>query len=468
MSDVMCLGEKRPLPPSGHLPPLRRGRNGRSFFPFPYVAGEGAEGGRGRSWLSLILLLALPLCAAAEDVQLRMSWWGGNDIHRTLLESVRRFEERNPGIRVKTEYTGWVGHLERITTQIAGGTAPDLMQINWNWLVLFSRDGNGFQDLRKLDDTIDLGQFDKNALAMGTVDGKLNALSTSMAARLFYFNATTFEKAGLQTPTSWNELLAAGPIFRERLGPDYYPLDLHLQDVVALTRSRFVQQTGKPLIDEVHKRVNATPQQLADMARFYQSLVDAHVTPNIRVRTSYGHVAPHEMRPWIDGRFAGTYQWISAIGKFMDTLAPGQTVVLASYPLLDGAADAGLLYRPAMMYAINAKTKYPRESALLMDFLLNDPVAVKAMGLKRGVPVSQRAIAALTDGGAMQGLSVAGFEQVAALPHGVIESAYFEHARVRDAFIDAFELFAYGRIDADAMGQRLHDDLNRILARTIR
>ena len=418
--------------------------------------------------LACLLLLAVCVGARAEEVSLRMSWWGGNDVHRTLLDSVRRFEERHPGITVNTEYTGWVGHLERITTQIAGGTAPDLMQINWNWLVLFSRDGTGFRDLRTLGDTIDLAQFDAGALAMATIDGKLNALPTSMAARLFYFNETTFAKAGLQPPSNWDELLAAGPVFRDRLGPGYYPLDLHLQDVVALTRSWFVQQSGQPLIDEPGKRVNATPKQLAGMARFYQSLGDAHVTPDVRTRASYGHVAPHEMRPWIDGRFAGTYQWISSIGKFIDTLAPGQKVVLAPYPMRAGARDAGLLYRPAMMYAINAKTEHPRESAMLMDFLLNDPLAVEAMDLKRGVPVSRRAIEILAGKSALSGLSVAGFEQIEALPHAVIESAYFEHARVRDAFIDAFELFAYGRIDADAMGQRLHDDLNRILARTIR
>ncbi len=418
--------------------------------------------------LLLLLALALGPTAHADEVQLRMSWWGGNDIHRTLIESVRRFEAQNPNITVRTEYTGWVGHLERLTTQIAGGTGPDVMQINWNWLVLFSRDGDGFLDLNTVGQDIDIEQFDREALAMGTIDGKLNALSTSMAARLFYFNATTFAKAGLSPPTTWDELLAAGPVFRDRLGPEYYPIDLHLQDVIALTRSWFVQRSGKPLIDEDAKRINATPQQLADMAHFYQSLVDAHVTPDVRTRASYGHVAPHEMRPWIDGRFAGTYQWISAIGKFIDTLAPGQSVVLAPYPMREGALDAGLLYRPAMMFAINAKTPHPHESALLLEFLLNDAAAIEAMELKRGVPVSRKAVERLTANGTMQGLSVDGFEQIATLPHAVIESAYFEHARVRDAFIDAFELFAYGRIDADQMGQRLHDNINRILARTIR
>jgi oligogalacturonide transport system substrate-binding protein len=406
--------------------------------------------------------------AAAQEVPLRLSWWGGNEVHRALLDTVRAFERRHPGIRVRTEYTGWTGHLERLTTQIAGGTAPDVMQINWNWLVLFSGDGTGFYDLHELAEVVDIEAFDAETRAMGTVHGRLNALPTSLAARLFYFNATTFAQAGLTPPRTWDELLAAGPVFRDRLGPDYYPLDLHLQDVIAVTRSHLVQRTGRPLIDEQTRRLTIGPDDIAGMLRFYQALVDAHVIPSARMRASYGHVAPHELRPWVAGRFAGTYQWISAIGKFIDTLAPGQEVVLAPYPMLEGAEDAGLLYRPAMMWAVNARTRHPREAGLLLDFLLNDTEAARIMGLRRGVPVSTRAHAAMAQDGALTGLSVEGMEQVRTLPHAVQESAWFEHARVRDAFIDTFELFAYGRIGADEAGQRLHADINRILARIIR
>ena len=72
---------------------------------------------------------------------LRFAWWGGASRHAATLKALALFEQRNPGLRVKAEYMGFNGYLERLTTQIAGRAEPDLMQINWAWLSTFSKTG---------------------------------------------------------------------------------------------------------------------------------------------------------------------------------------------------------------------------------------------------------------------------------------------------------------------------------------
>jgi oligogalacturonide transport system substrate-binding protein len=133
------------------------------------------------------------------------------------------------------------------------------MQVNWNWLVLFSRDGRGFYDLNTLASTLDLSQFDADSRGTGTVKGRLNALPVAMTARVFYFNETTFAKAGLRVPRTWDELFAAGPIFRERLGDDYYPLAMNFLDVLALCRSWVVQRTNRQLVNETTRSLKWPP-----------------------------------------------------------------------------------------------------------------------------------------------------------------------------------------------------------------
>ncbi|MFT4090475.1 MAG: ABC transporter substrate-binding protein [Asticcacaulis sp.] len=425
------------------------------------LAGAGAAAG----------LSSLAACGpkpAASDSELRISWWGGSSNHRATLEALRLFEEANPGIRVKGEYTGFSGHLERLTTQLAGDTAPDVMQINWYWQTLFSRDGKGFFDLNGLKDIIDLSQFDERTLQMGTTYGHLNALAVTNAARLFYFNATTFDKAGVKLPTTWDELKATGPQMHKALGNAYYPIDGTFQDFAAMARSYVVQKTGKPLVDTASKSLNCTPEDMREVAQLYADLTQSHTWPAAKVRASYGNVPQQEMRPWINGEYAGTYQWNSAIDKYTDTLTPGQTVKLAPYPMRDGATDAGLLYRPAMLFVINRNCKQPEAAAKLINFLLNDPAGVRAMGLMRGVPVSAIAQKTLKDDGLLDGLKLESEAQIEALPKTVLESPYFEHPRVRDGFQDILEGLGYGRLSQKEAGERLYTDINAILHRVVR
>lgn len=405
---------------------------------------------------------------ADEPVELRVSWWGGNEVHRAQLDAIARFEQRHPGITVKAEYSGWAGYLERLATQIAGDTAPDLMQINWNWLTLFSGDGRGFHDLRELDQWIDLGAFSADAIEMGTVRDRLNALAPTMTARLFWYNKTTWDRAGLPLPQTWDDLLAAGPVFRDRLGPDYYPLNLNFQDVIAMAYSWYVQRNDQPLIDEENKRLYATRAQLVEAARFYQRLVDAHVVADARTIASYGHLQRHELRPWIDGRWAGLYEWSSAVGKTAEALAPGQELVLGPYPMLPQAQTAGLIYKPGMMFAIKRDTPHAREAAMLLDFLLNDPEAVRILGTRRGVPDSHIARRVLAADGELQGLALQGSERVDQLPRSIRISGWYEHSRMRDGFTDIFERLGYGIVDPEEAGAEMDDDINRILRRIIR
>ena len=105
-----------------------------------------------------------------EPVTIRFSWWGGEPRHKATMAAVDAFMEEYPWITVKCEYGAWDGWQDKVATQLAGGTAPDLMQINWNWLYHYSADGSKFVDLNTLSDIISLGNFpEANLEAMNAV-----------------------------------------------------------------------------------------------------------------------------------------------------------------------------------------------------------------------------------------------------------------------------------------------------------
>jgi oligogalacturonide transport system substrate-binding protein len=119
-----------------------------------------------------------------------------------------------------------------------------------------------------------------------------------------------------------------------------------------------------------------------------------------------------------------------------------------------------------MLLAVNRGTRHPNEAALLLNFLLNDPEAVRIFEVKRGAPVSKSALKVLEGEGALKGLAWEGLRQIQGLPNRVRESGFFEHPR-GNGFIDTYERLGRGRL-MSGCGRRMFEDVNAILRRVIR
>lgn len=73
--------------------------------------------------------------------------------------------KKNPNIKkIVAEYSGWDGYYQKLVTQLAGQTAPDIIQINYNWLYDLRRQGKFFTDPRDMKDIIDVSGFSQASL----------------------------------------------------------------------------------------------------------------------------------------------------------------------------------------------------------------------------------------------------------------------------------------------------------------
>ena len=408
---------------------------------------------------------------SADPVTIRFSWWGGKARHQATLEALKAFEAKYPDIKVKAEYTGWEGYYSRLTTQINSGTEADVIQTNWNWLTLMSKKGDGFYDLNTLGDTIDLTQYTPAALATTTVNGKLNALPISTNVMAFFYNKATWEKAGLAFPTNWDELLNAGKVFKEKLGDNYYPLYAGEQDSMLLVFSWMYQKHQKPMIDLEKRKLAWSHADVVEAFSFYKQLTDAHVLPTMKVLGSYGKsTALYETNPWIKGEWAGTYNWNALYPAQRHSLRVESDLVLGPYPLLPGAKDAGQFQKTAMMYSIGRTTKHPKEAALLMNFLVNDPAGVIPVGMERGAPLSKVADSALREKGILKDSDpvIATLLQSYAMPNHFVATPYMEDVQINAQFTAAREHIDYGKMTVDEAASHFEQQTDRILRRVMR
>lgn len=420
--------------------------------------------------ITAAILLASSCLAAAEQAEIRLSWWGGNSRHQATLNAVKLFEEQNPDIKVKTEYAGWEGYLSRLTVQIAGGNEPDVIQTNWNWLPIFSKDGQGFYDLNNQKALLNLQEFDPHSLESVTVHNKLNGIPISITARSFYYNKKLWEETGLQYPQSWDELMAAGRAFKAK-DPETYPLVLDYMESLTLVRSWMVQKYNIAAIDEQTGKMNYTPAQWVEFFQLYKDLVDNHVFPSMRVLTAYGKSNTWEMRPWIQGKWGGLYMWnTNAVMYENNLVAPYNKLELGPFFMLPGATDAGLFFKPTMMFSIGKSTKHPAAAAKLIDFLLNDPKGVDAMGLERGTPLSKRAYSQLEGAGVIQpdNIAVAGINSSLALPSTIPTSPYFDNPRFVELWRETIEKMDQGSLTVDQAANTFPRSAERIMRKAIK
>jgi ABC-type nitrate/sulfonate/bicarbonate transport system ATPase subunit len=136
-----------------------------------------------------------PFVHAQERPVLRFAWWGGASRHQATLAALKVFEQRH-GVRVKAEYMGFNGYLERLTTQIAGRSEPDVMQINWAWLAMFSKRGNGFTDLNSVAKELRWTSSAKTTSPTAAWPAS-STRCPPFSARVFLWNQTAFGRAGL-------------------------------------------------------------------------------------------------------------------------------------------------------------------------------------------------------------------------------------------------------------------------------
>ncbi len=394
-------------------------------------------------------LATTALCGTASAAELRMSWWGGDSRHAATQAALKVCGDAL-GHTIKPEFTGWSGHFEKVATQLAGGTEADIMQINWPWLPIFSENGDGFADLNQFADTIDLSQWSAEELEASTRNGALNGLPASVSGRIFFFNKTTYDAAGLAIPSTFEELMAAGPVFAETLGEDFYPLEGIGLDASLLIQMIVTQKTGKSLINPETNAVQWSQDDLQAGIDMYQAMVDNHVIKGWKERAAQGNIALHENADWTSGKIGGSYQWDTTYFKIADPLSEGQELVPAGLLRIEGAQNDGVYRKPSMVFAISANSPNQQAAAEVLNCMLTQPEGIAAMGSARGVPSSDVAAEQLLADGGIQPIQVAAQNMVMGAVAPAI-SPFNEDPDVRAGIEDTLELFAYGELDsADA------------------
>ena len=346
------------------------------------------------------------LALSDGPVSLSISWWGGDSRHAAYQSALEAFQAEHSNITVEPTFAAWSGWEEKMAAAFIAGNAQDVCQVNWNWLYNYSADGSKFVDLNPPSKFIDLTQWDAAAMDACYVANSQQCVPVSMTGRIFYWNMTTFNKAGItEVPATEDDLFAAGKAFQEKLGDDYYPLHLGAYDRMILMVFYLESKYGKDWADPVTSTLNYTEDEIAEGLAFIKSLVDNHVMMNLKTYYSANSdTATHQSNEWITGKIAGIFEWDSAASKYSSALDDSNKDGFTVGEEIKFGDNNGGFSKVSMGLAITKTCKNVAEAATLINFLLNEEKGASIMGSECGIPASKAGLKFAQDAGAVKDL----------------------------------------------------------------
>ncbi len=330
--------------------------------------------------------------ATAEDtspVTLRFAWWGNDIRNKNTNQVIADYMKLHPNVTINAEPGEWASYWDKLATQVAGNSAPDIIQMDEQYIRDYSKKGI-LADLSKL--PIDTSKFAKGLVDTGTLNGKVTALCAGMNALSIVANPALFTKAGIDIPDdktwTWDSLMTLGAQFTSKV-PGTYGINGGLfGDSVARA---WMFQHGKSLFTET-----GFGWEPADMQSFFELMVkyqSAKAIPSAAENAQDFSTALAQQR-FGTGKVAMVLTWSNQIAA--QQAAVGQDCKILRLPSMTGnAKDADLWYKSGQYQSITTKSKNPTAAAKFLDYYFNNMDAGKVMLAERGLPPNTDVLAAI-------------------------------------------------------------------------
>jgi multiple sugar transport system substrate-binding protein len=315
---------------------------------------------------------------------IRMIWWGGDERARRTTAAIDLFKKANPETTVEAEFMGWDDYWARLATQVAGGNAPDFIQMDYRYMFEYARRGT----IRPLDEylgkQLKLEDFGKVNLDSCSVDGKLYGGNVGVNAFAIVFDAKAWGEAGVEPPdlkTTWDGFAEKCAAFskgntNKRVtavadGSGQEPLF-----------EIWLRTQGKAL----YNPDGTLAYDATDAGRWFAYWAEMRKAKScVAADIQALYKQSPETLPIVNGYAVTDFVFSNQL-EGCQKLVPFELTVTGA-PVQEGGRP-GQYLKPSQLFAISASSKNPETTARLINFLIAEPEGAKILGLDRGVPAS--------------------------------------------------------------------------------
>ena len=272
----------------------------------------------------------------------------------------------NPDVQVEILQGSWDNASDQLTTQFAGGTAPDIIHFESAAIGGFAQQGYLADLSPYLSDDVKASVSDDIWATVSTSDGAIIAAPTLLQSYVVFANTDVFDAAGVAVPTgdtmTWDDFAA---LSKSLTNGDTFGLGWGLKSPTATVMNlalgfdgTFFSTEGDTTSITVGDNELAVPQRIHDMA-----YVDKSLDP-VSLTQSGGDVLP--------GFFGGTYAMYvggNYIAQQITETGPegfNWTVL----PLLEGSAGTHQAANPQTL-SVSSQSDHVEQAAAFVNFFMD-------------------------------------------------------------------------------------------------
>ncbi|PEY34371.1 sugar ABC transporter substrate-binding protein [Bacillus cereus] len=210
-----------------------------------------------------------------DGTVLRFATWDAGKNLKIQQQIAKKFEEKNPGVKVQVEAYG-DGFDQKLAASFGAKNPPDVMYM-WNFPAYY-KSLEPLDELAKKDPDMKLDDFYQGLFNYSSIEGKLYGMPAGFTTRVIYYNKKLFDKANIPYPKdgwTWDEFVDTAKKLTDASNKQYgfalrpEPDTYDLQGFIWSNGSSFVSEDGKQIKGHMN-----SPETIEVMKSFQSMLKD--------------------------------------------------------------------------------------------------------------------------------------------------------------------------------------------------
>ncbi len=338
------------------------------------------------------LLAGMPMAAAADDGVQEITWmfWDELDTTTDLIslgfkDVIDRFNEDYEGVYHVTPITTQLEpYYTELNAMIAAGETPDVFIVS---------PGPNLTDYvapgvaAPLDEYLEADgwkdTFSSDAVfSQQTYDGKIYAVPLNIAAACCYYNKDIFEEAGVEVPTTYDELLDACAKIKEA---GYTPITISAGTAwcLSMLAGYLCDREGVDLAainsgeeSWVQDKTIAAGEKLLELSQYFQETAAGDSNDDATLAFAMGDAAILIQGSWAIGQMNGLDDEIeNKCGVFQ-------------FPAIEGGNDPNRVIAKSDSLAMSSSTEHPEAAIALMKYFTDDEAQKYTAEVGGKIPVT--------------------------------------------------------------------------------